>query len=754
MKKLWLFWVIALLLFATPQAQAQSITYDPATHCTGWHNPTNFTSTGGQANTQWSGLTGTKPMQASNCVSGINWSGTTISAANLASSSSSYYCTYPSTNSVDINGQEDMNRRFVIKGNGTAPSTSNHLTYLPANYSNGTQYTMVPGFTSSIRLGNYCGNAEVEALRYTFDVKPGNALMTLWYAMEVQNGQHNSAENPELIIYVEVLDQNNQWMRVGGDTLCMYQATPTTSSSNLSGPYGYGFYVANTGTQSGAHYGSIIYRPWERLSFPLWNYLYRTARITIVAGDCANTAHYGQVYIAGDCSPFGIVASSCYEGGGDTVAVVEAPELPYTYTWYRNITSHTLSEEEWHDDANLQLIPGATSAVYHVRESDFAIVDTTTGNTAVLPQTTIVCKIHTGNPGDSSTMVNTITMATNVSNLKPIVDMAVEESTCNGIVSVSNRSHLRPTVGDPGTIDTASIYWAFYDSPHPSPADTPLSEQYGNSATMQYTSEGQHSVLMRVSNTLGSETCTQERLFPITSMMINPVQLDITAGYGGIGDTIHLTDNTLSHTGDDFCSYRRWVMHYAAGRTDTIYAQGTDVESRSLHIASDTLENTIELWTSAFSLDDTSSLCVSYRTVEVSTRCQDYTTTLTDEADGLYLLWNNIAITRSGDYTIVVHSEAGCDSVAHLNLTIHDTAMSHIDEPALLTIRAYPNPTSGMVQVTCDSPIRSLRLIDMQGVTRLTSREEEINLRDLPAGPYLLRIETADGVALLKIIKQ
>ena len=117
--------IAALLLSGHIYAQSGNF-------CKGLKNPTTFSTSGGSnnANAVWYGYEGHKDDYTSTCGDwGMRQWGSQIPASQLASRSSGSSCT--SSNSVDINNQQDYMRRFVIKGPGTDPLTSNHLSYLP-----------------------------------------------------------------------------------------------------------------------------------------------------------------------------------------------------------------------------------------------------------------------------------------------------------------------------------------------------------------------------------------------------------------------------------------------------------------------------------------------------------------------------------------------------------------------------------------------------------------------------------------------
>ena len=273
-----------------------TLLYAQNTHCLGLKNPTSFTATGGVDSSSWTGYTGAKEQAASTCSSIPLFSSRTtqtVAAAQLESKySNTTRCDSRSRNSRDIRGSLDYKRRFVIKGAGYDTMTAMHLSYLPPDSS----------FTSSIRLGNYCGGHEAEALTYKFKVNPDNALVSIWYAMSLQDAGHATyAENPEFVIHIEKLEEYNQWTRIGDDTLCYVQPTPR--ESDPIGVFQRGVpTIGNSGNANNAQAGNL-YKDWQKVTIDLSRYLYSTIRIKIASSDCTHTSHYGCCYIAGECQP-------------------------------------------------------------------------------------------------------------------------------------------------------------------------------------------------------------------------------------------------------------------------------------------------------------------------------------------------------------------------------------------------------------------------------------------------------------------
>ncbi len=337
--------------------------YAQNTHCLGLKNPTSFEMTGGAANSSWTGYLGNKDSVVSTCSSIpflLESNTQTIPAPQLESitfTGSNDRCENRSRKSKDIMGNYDNKRRFVIKGAGLDTMTAMHLSYLPPDSS----------FTSSIRLGNYCGGHEAEALAYQFDVSPNNALISIWYAMSLQDAGHATfEENPEFVIQVEKREYN-QWVRIGGDTLCYVQPTPRTQDS--IGVFKKG--VPKIGWEPAARNPKAgnLYKEWQKVTIDLSQYLYATVRIIVASSDCYHTSHYGCCYIAGECQPMKMQVDACAHTSAG-VSVLRAPDGLLSYQWYRSKTG-VLSAAAQRMDSSYVILLGDTSSTLNVNIGHF-----------------------------------------------------------------------------------------------------------------------------------------------------------------------------------------------------------------------------------------------------------------------------------------------------------------------------------------------------------------------------------------------
>ena len=134
------------------------------------------------------------------------------------------------------------------------------------------------------------------------------------------------------------------------------------------------------------------------------------------------------------------------------------------------------------------------------------------------------------------------------------------------------------------------------------------------------------------------------------------------------------------------------------------------------------------------------------------------------EAHGFHLSATEIALLREaaqeGEDVTVVESDTlqslhSCDSIVTLYLTVGKGSTDQ--PPVVLDVKVYPNPTVGQITVEADE----MQLIELyDGVSRRIDRRtvesgsSTLDLSNLPTGIYYLRVKTANGTVIKKIIKQ
>ena len=116
-------------------------------------------------------------------------------------------------------------------------------------------------------------------------------------------------------------------------------------------------------------------------------------------------------------------------------------------------------------------------------------------------------------------------------------------------------------------------------------------------------------------------------------------------------------------------------------------------------------------------------------------------------------VWNDTVYTSSGTYMQVFFTEQGCDSIVMLMLTIIHGGHQGIEALSTLApVKVYPNPTTGRLIINADG-LQTVEVFDKAGRLVATFAEvSQLDLSQLPADTYLLRLRLHDGYALSRVI--
>ena len=105
----------------------------------------------------------------------------------------------------------------------------------------------------------------------------------------------------------------------------------------------------------------------------------------------------------------------------------------------------------------------------------------------------------------------------------------------------------------------------------------------------------------------------------------------------------------------------------------------------------------------------------------------------------------------SGEYLFEGQTEAGCDSIIVLQLTITQVGIN-IAESNNITL--YPNPTSGKITIVADD-VEKVEVFDNSGRLVATFvNTNQLDITHLSTGTYALRISLQKGNTVRRIIKR
>ena len=206
---------------------------------------------------------------------------------------------------------------------GSSSSLSRHTIHYDTSErdprTDGQLRTVPQGFCSSVRLGNWLGGAEQEAIFYTLDIDTNEYdLLILRYAIVEQNPNHLERDQPRFIF--NITDTSGEFISncyfgnfVSGD-LSGWNTLPTSSM--------------------------ILWHDWDVVGVDLAPLHGRTILVSLSNYDCSLGGHFGYGYFTLQTGTKRILAQSC---GNRTENTFSAPE-GFSYRWYNmEDTATTLS---------------------------------------------------------------------------------------------------------------------------------------------------------------------------------------------------------------------------------------------------------------------------------------------------------------------------------------------------------------------------------------------------------------------------
>lgn len=175
-----------------------------------------------------------------------------------------------------------------------------------------------PGGSCSAEIGDFSGlGYDASQIRQTFLVSSGDAILTLNYAVCLEDGGHAANEQP--YFRMRVYDQSGNSI-----TCAAYEA------------------VAGDGQPGWQSSGIWQYKPWTTVFIPLAPYLGQNVTVEFTVGDCSQGGHAGYAYVDASCSAMAMDLSATAVCAGQPITLT-GPAGAASYLWSNGATTQTIS---------------------------------------------------------------------------------------------------------------------------------------------------------------------------------------------------------------------------------------------------------------------------------------------------------------------------------------------------------------------------------------------------------------------------
>lgn len=274
-----------------------------------------------------------------------------------------------------------------------------------------------------------------------------------------------------------------------------------------------------------------------------------------------------------------------------------------------------------------------------------------------------------------------------------------------------------------------------------------------NQLSYTFTTAGSHTVAVTVTNTTGSTTATLD----VTVVDVPANLLSYTYGaeaYTGIGTGRESTVYWAASFPSNMLNGRGSIDHVDA----YVYADYAGTYKMSVYSGTATSPQTL---LGEVSVNVTAAMGDGYVT---------FTPTSTINIDESQTLW----IVMS---TAAAYPAAGCISVSNPNsdwISLDGSSWDHASSYGLnyswlidcytsgtsgisslnsIEMSVYPNPTSDYLTIQAEN-LREVSVLDMGGRVLNTSKTSTVDVRNLAAGTYIVRVVTENGTGIQKIVKE
>lgn len=174
-------------------------------------------------------------------------------------------------------------------------------------------FPMVKQGSTSLKLGYESSTNNGRSIEQYFPVTKANANFIYNYAAVLQSGGHASEEQP--FFRAELFDDAGKQISCGDYLVAAPKSGVGDNIGFIKSPKG----------------NDVIYKPWTQISIDLSPYIGQNVHVRFSGGSCAQSAHFGYVYLECSCSPFEITGTDkvCV---GDTIKLY-APKGGKSYSW-------------------------------------------------------------------------------------------------------------------------------------------------------------------------------------------------------------------------------------------------------------------------------------------------------------------------------------------------------------------------------------------------------------------------------------
>ena len=465
----------------------------------------------------------------------------------------------------------------------------------------------------SVRLGNWNYGGEAESITYEYIVDTATAdILLLRYAAVLENPNHQPQDQPRFRFSIV-----NEY-----DTPII----PECYSANFvsSDSLNWNTYQYDTST--------VLWKDWTAVGIDLEPFQGQRIFVKLTTYDCAQTGHFGYAYFTLSCDQKYIHAGSC---GNVQTNTFTAPE-GFRYQWYNT------------DSSNV-------------------ILDTTRSYSSSQAGTYVCRASFVGNSESNCYFEKTVI----VGNIFPYPNFTysfVDTIDCRVKVRFQNLSCAAsdPELTQLTSMECESYIWDFGD---------------GDSSYLRHPTHifepGYHYVRLRAALAHGS--CYNDTVVRI--LIPSPcIHYDTITTAICQGDTFHLSGSAFTQTGayivrqtfapDSIVETLLFLtVHpsYLFTITDTL-CSNQSYNRYGITVAAGSDPYTTQYYESTF---HTPHGCDSIYHLTLVTM-PNFETHADAEAcdDHGYQLYNRV-VYQSGAYTDSLHTHAGCDSVVHLNLTVH-----------------------------------------------------------------------------------